>query len=69
MIEKRWLDISELSAYIGFSSKTIYNWVSELRIPGCSKINGRLRFDRKKIDHWLERKELEEAAEGAGRFI
>jgi hypothetical protein len=29
-------------------------------------VNGRLCFDRLKIDRWLERQELENAVEGAG---
>jgi len=53
-MEKRFLNIRELSEYIGFSIKTIYNWTSMKLIP-FHKINGRvIRFDILEIDKLME---------------
>jgi excisionase family DNA binding protein len=50
---KRYLNIYELSEYIGYSVHTIYGWASQRRIPYIKK-GGRLRFDREQIDIWMQ---------------
>ena len=57
-MEKRLMNIREASAYLGFAVHTIYGWTSQRRIPFV-KIGGRLRFDRGKLDKWIEEFESE----------
>lgn len=58
------MNITEASEYLGFAVHTIYGWTSRRRIPFL-KVGGRLRFDKKKLDRWLEQFELE-VVEDAG---
>jgi len=50
------LTIDELSAYLKVKKSTLYNWVSEGKIPRnlYLKVGGSLRFRRKEIDRWME---------------
>ena len=50
---KEWLTIDELSVYIGYEKKTIYNWTSKCKIP-FKKPQGNLMFNRKEIDLWIK---------------
>lgn len=52
-MNKRLIDINELSEYIGLSKNTIYSWVSQRRIPfvKCGRLT---KFDLKRIDSWIE---------------
>jgi excisionase family DNA binding protein len=52
-IERRFLTVKEVSDYTGLAEGTIYNMVSERRIP-CTKIGRLVKFDRHKLDKWLE---------------
>jgi len=53
-MDKRYLSIKDLSQYSGIAVKTIYNWVSQRKIPVC-KVNGKmLRFDKYEIDKLME---------------
>ena len=54
-IKKRFLNISEISDYLGFSNSAIRKWVRLGMIP-FHKINGGVRFDIKRIDEWLTKK-------------
>lgn len=54
-MEKRYLSVVEVARYMGFSQSAIRKWVRTNQIPFC-KVNGGVRFDIKKIDQWLERK-------------
>ena len=51
----RWMDIEDLSDYLGLKVNTIYQYVSQKKIP-CKKIPGssKLIFSRKEIDRWIE---------------
>jgi len=52
-MEKRYLNIKELSEYTGLSVHTLYTWVSQEIIP-FHKPGGRiLRFDKEEIDKWI----------------
>lgn len=56
MIEKRLLDIHELSQLTGFTVGTLYQWAHLGKIP-CVRPNGSrrcLRFDRVAIDAWIQ---------------
>lgn len=51
-MEKRYLNVEELSQYIGVKKNTIYNWVSQRKIPfiKCGRLT---KFDIKAIDKWM----------------
>lgn len=53
-MEKRYLNIDELSDYLGLSKNTLYSWVWQKRIPH-SKFGRLVKFDRKAIDCWVEK--------------
>ena len=59
-MEKRLMNINELSAYIGTSKGSIYVQVCQGKIPpGCIvKIGRSLRFEREAIDAWLDQQRL-----------
>jgi excisionase family DNA binding protein len=57
-MEKKLMNISEASEYLGFAVHTIYGWTSQKRIPHV-KIGGRLRFDKEKLDRWIEQFEAD----------
>ena len=50
---KRLLSIDELSHFMGVSKGTLYNWVSQRKIP-LVKCNGLLRFDVEDIERWIK---------------
>lgn len=54
-IEKRFLKVPEVAAYLGFSVSAIRKWVRLGRIPFC-KVNGGIRFDIERINKWTEKK-------------
>ncbi|HOK57221.1 MAG TPA: helix-turn-helix domain-containing protein [bacterium] len=59
-ILKRLLNIKEANQYLGISSKTLYKWVNEKRIPYV-KVGGKfLRFDIEKLNKWIEQHTVEE---------
>jgi len=47
-----YLDINQLSAYLGIKSKTLYAWVNQRRIPH-KKLGKLVRFDVREIDAWV----------------
>ncbi len=52
-MNKRLININELSEYIGMSTSTLYSWVSQKRVPyvKCGRLT---KFDVRKIDEWIE---------------
>jgi excisionase family DNA binding protein len=58
-MDRRLININELSQYIGLSTSTIYSWVSQRRIPfvKCGRLT---KFDLKRIDEWIEESSVEE---------
>ena len=53
MAGKRLINVSELSELTGLSIHTLYNWVSQKRIPFVKA--GRLtKFDIRVIEKWIE---------------
>lgn len=58
-VNKRLLNINELSEYIGLSTSTIYSWVSQRRIPyvKCGRLT---KFDLERINDWIEESSVEE---------
>jgi len=58
-VERRYLNIRELSDYLGISKGTLYVWVCQKRIPYV-KISNLLRFDLNQIDGWVKAKSVAE---------
>ena len=58
-MDKRFVGIKELASYLDISEKTIRSWVWLRRIPYC-KMGRLVKFDLKKIEHWLKDKRVEE---------
>ena len=56
--ERRYLNIKEVAAYLGLSKWTIYDLVDKRRIPFIPLSRKALRFDRFRIDKWMEKKEV-----------
>jgi DNA binding protein, excisionase family len=56
-LRPEYLDIIDVSKLLKVEQKTIYNWVSQGKIPYL-KANGRLLFLRDEIDEMLKRKEF-----------
>ena len=49
---RRFMNIHELSEFLGICVNTIYSWVSQDKIPFL-KVGRLLRFDVGKIEIWL----------------
>jgi len=58
-VERRYLNINELSEYIGIPKGTLYVWVCQKRIPYV-KISNLLRFDLRDIDGWVKARSVAE---------
>jgi excisionase family DNA binding protein len=54
LIARRLLDIREVATYTGLSPHTLYTMVSQRRIPFV-KLGGALKFDKVKVDDWIEK--------------
>ena len=53
-MEKRYLNVSEVSVYLGFSRSAIRKWVRRGTIP-FHKFNGGIRFDIQRINQWADK--------------
>jgi len=62
--------VEEVAEYVGLEKQTIYQYVSHRKIPYV-KIPGsnRLRFDREKIDEWLQSGAAETVDELVGDIV
>ncbi|HMM37282.1 MAG TPA: helix-turn-helix domain-containing protein [Desulfovibrio sp.] len=49
----KWLTIEELSSYLKMSRSKLYQMAQKGELPG-SKIRTQWRFDRNRIDEWME---------------
>ncbi len=58
-MNKRLININELSEYVGLSTSTIYSWVSQRRIPyvKCGRLT---KFDLERINDWIKEGSVEE---------
>ena len=53
-MDKRLIDVQELSDMLGITINTAYSWVSQRKIPSVKC--GRLRkFDVQEIEKWIKR--------------
>jgi excisionase family DNA binding protein len=57
-MEKRFLGIKELSAYLGIAEGTAYVWVCHRKIPFV-KVGRLVKFDVRKIDAWVQENSVE----------
>lgn len=48
----KYLNVTQLSDYLGIKPKTLYAWVSEKRIPH-KKIGRLVRFELGEVDEWM----------------
>ena len=55
-MEKRFLNVKELAVYLSLSEDTVRAWVKTGQIP-FSKLGRAVRFDLKRIEPWLKKKE------------
>ena len=53
MIDHQWMKVKEVAEYLNFSSDMIYSLAQQGKIP-VSKVGSRWRFQRQKIDRWME---------------
>jgi excisionase family DNA binding protein len=63
-MDKRYLKIAELAEYLGLSRWTIYDLVAARKIPFIPLSRKALRFDRIKIDKWMEKREVKAFTNG-----
>jgi excisionase family DNA binding protein len=55
---KRLLSIKETSEYLGISEKTLYNWVSQRKIPFVKLSHKCLKFDILQLDRIIKENSL-----------
>jgi len=58
-VNRRLLNVNEVSQLTGLSKNTIYCWVSQRRIPFV-KIGRLTKFDLEKINQWIEENSVQE---------
>lgn len=56
-LKKRWLDTKDFEEEFGISESTQAKWRSKGKIP-FSKVGKFIKYDREKIDKWLEEHEV-----------
>ena len=56
--DKRYLDMEEIAEYMGVSRWTIYALVNKRQLPFIALSKRAFRFDRLKVDKWMEKKEV-----------
>ena len=52
-VEKGLLSVDELAAYLGVSRWSVYQWISQRRVPYV-KIGRLVRFDKVEIRGWVD---------------
>ncbi|MCX5657197.1 MAG: helix-turn-helix domain-containing protein [Candidatus Omnitrophica bacterium] len=57
-IEKKFMNVKELSEYLRISKYTIYYWVSQKQIPH-TKFRKLVRFDMNEIGKWIDQGQIE----------
>ena len=53
-LQPRWLTVRQAAQYTGYAKGTLYHLVRDHQIPFVKK-RGRLRFDRFRLDEWMEK--------------
>ena len=57
MIDASLMTIEDLAEYLKVTRRTIYDWLKHNKIPAV-KLVGQWRFQKQKIDDWLEHKAI-----------
>lgn len=52
-LDRRWLSVDDVAAYLGIGRGTVYKWVERYALP-AKKIGRLLKFRRTEIDEWME---------------
>ncbi|MBI3549881.1 MAG: helix-turn-helix domain-containing protein [Elusimicrobia bacterium] len=55
-MEKRLLNVGELSVYLSLPKDSIYTMVSLRKLPGVVHLGRALRFEKAEIDRWVNAK-------------
>ena len=55
-MEKRFINMKDLAAYLGVSRYTVRSWVYQDKIP-CTRIGRAIRFDMRQIERILEKED------------
>jgi len=58
--QKRFVNIQELSEYLGVKISTVYSWVFQRKIPHI-KMWRLLKFDMHEIEKWIEIRRIKES--------
>jgi len=61
-MDKRFLNTKEIATYLGLSEHTIRAWVKLGKIP-FYKLGRAVRFDLRKLEPWLKKKECDFSVE------
>lgn len=56
MVYEQLMTIEEVAEYLRVKRRTIYDWVKKGKIPAVKTV-GQWRFQREKINAWLESKQ------------
>ncbi len=56
MINSGLMTIEDLASYLKVTRRTIYDWLKHKKVPAV-KVVGQWRFQRNKIDAWLQKQE------------
>jgi excisionase family DNA binding protein len=52
-MEKRLMNVKELSGYLSMPTATVYTMVSLQKLPGVVRLGRALRFEKAAIDEWV----------------
>jgi excisionase family DNA binding protein len=52
------ISVQQLSEKIKFAPRTIYRWVKDRRIPFVKMPSNDIRFDKAKIENWIENRTI-----------
>ncbi len=56
-MDKRYINIKELSEYLGIKVNTVYAWVFQKKIPYI-KLGKLVKFDLLELENWLKDKRV-----------
>ncbi len=51
--QERWLDVEEISSYLGVTNETIRKWIREKNLP-ARKIGRKWKFKLTEVDEWVK---------------
>ena len=68
-LERRWLSVDDVAAYLGIRRGTVYKWIERYALP-AKKIGRLLKFRRAEIDEWMgSRKSAKVDVAVSDRFV